>query len=136
MGRLILRMNAKTPVLPVYIHGTAEALSRGSAKPKFGSYISITFGKPIYYNEYADTEWDTNSKSFYDTARVITNDIMKNIQDLCYDTEKGLFQLLEKKFDSSVDKIQLSKTQSKKLSRWLRKYSHVAPYELESFINS
>lgn len=133
VGRLILRMKSKVPVIPLYIHGTAEALSRGNVIPKIGSYISVTCGKPIYFNEYLNQEWDTNSQDFYDTARIITDKIMKSIQGLCYETEKGLFNILEKKFNIRIEDIKLTENQSKKLRRWLRRFSHHAPYEYASY---
>ena len=34
VGRLVLRMNGKIPVVPFYLHGTAEALQPGSFLPK------------------------------------------------------------------------------------------------------
>jgi 1-acyl-sn-glycerol-3-phosphate acyltransferase len=129
VGRLVLRMKGKTPVIPFYIHGTAEALGRGSIKPKFGSYISVTLGKPIYYPDYKDKEWDRTSSSFHETARTVTNNVMKKIQELCYETEKGIFGFFEKKFNLNLDDIKLSEFQSKKLQKWLRRYSHYAPYD-------
>ena len=133
VGRLILRMKNRIPVIPIYLHGTAEALSRGSIIPKFGSYISVTLGEPIFFDEYLDQEWDINSKEFYETARIITDKIMKKIQDLCYDTEKGLFQILENIFNAPINKIRLTESQSKKLRKWLRRFSHYAPYEYASY---
>ena len=129
VGRLVLRMNGEVPVIPFYIHGTAEALARGSVIPKFGSYISLTLGKPIYFKDYADTNWDLKSKEFHETSRTVTNNIMKEIQVLCLETEKGVFQVIENKLGKNLDDIGLSEIQSRKLRRWLRKHSHHAPYD-------
>ena len=129
VGRLVLRMNGKVPVIPFYIHGTAEALSRGSVIPKFVSYNSLTLGKPIYFKDYEDTNWDLKSKEFHETSRTVTNKIMREIQVLCLETEKGVFQVIENKIGKNLDNIDLSEIQSRKLRRWLRKYSHHAPYD-------
>ena len=130
IGRLVLRMNGKVPVIPVYIHGTAEALSRGSVIPKFGSYISLTLGKPIYFSEYTDNTWDIQSKEFHQTSRVITNTIMKDIQELCLKTEQKLFHVIEQKTGKKISEISLNEQQSRQLRNWLRHISYIAPYDL------
>jgi len=52
VGRIILAMNGKVPVVPLFIHGTAEAWSPGNIIPKFGSHVSVSFGKPLYFHQY------------------------------------------------------------------------------------
>lgn len=130
VGRLVLRTHGAIPVIPVYMHGTAEALSYGSGKPKFGSYLSVNIGKALNFNEYKEKIFDQYSEEFFIESRIITNKIMKEMQRLCYDTEKGLFDFLEKKFNRKIDDIILTEPQRKKLQKWLRKYSHFAPYKL------
>ena len=47
--------------------GTAEALSKGNIMPNFGSYLSITFGGPIYFTECAE-DYIRDSQLYYDTS--------------------------------------------------------------------
>ena len=61
---------------------------------------------------------------------------MKEIQELSYETEKGLFQLIEKKIHKPLKQINITDRQSRKLRSWLRRFSHIAPYELESVVNN
>lgn len=131
VGRIILRLKGTIPVIPIYIHGTAEALEKGKILPKFGSYLSLTFGKAIYFKEYGYKEWDRNSEEFYETARTITNSIMSKLKELCYETEKDVFNLIEKRLGKKLDDIKLSERQSKKLKSWLKTFSHYAPYEFK-----
>lgn len=131
VGRVILRVGGKIPVIPVYIHGTAEALSRGKILPKFGSYLSLTFGKAMYFTEYGQKEWDKTSEEFYQTARTITNSIMSKLKELCFETEKEVFELVEKKLGKSIQNIKFTENQSKKLRSWLKRFSHYAPYEFK-----
>ena len=137
VGRLVLRMNGNVPVVPFYLHGTAEALQPGSFLPKFGSYLSATFGKPMYFTQYTrESGWDEQSHEFYDTARVITNLVMKEVQDLCYNTEKGLFKYIEKKFNQPLISVNLSDTQSKKIRRKIRKWSKHSPQKFLTALNA
>ena len=60
----------------------------------------------------------------------VTNIIMKFIQDLCYKTEKPIFTAIQKKLNKqNLNEINLSKAQSKKLVRKLRKWSKHRPSE-------
>ena len=47
VGRLVLRSNGKIPVVPFYLHGTAEALQPGYFLAIFGSYLSASVDKPM-----------------------------------------------------------------------------------------
>ncbi len=137
VGRLVLRTNGSIPVVPFYLHGTAEALQPGSFLPKFGSYLSATFGKPIYFNKYKrENEWDDESKEFFDSARQITNEVMAEIQKLCYTTEEGLFTYIEKKFNKPLVEIQLTELQSKKIRKKIRKWSKHSPRDIFEAMNS
>ena len=131
VGRLVLRMNGKVPVIPFYLHGTAEALQPGSFLPKFGSYLSATFGEPMQFQKYTRQDgWDESSQEFFETAREITNQVMQEIQKLCYETEKGLFQFIETKFHNKLENVQLTENQSKKIRKKLRKWSKYNPKEI------
>ena len=112
------------------MHGTAETLRPKSFKPKFGSYVSVTIGKPILFEEYNDKTWNTEDKEFFVTSKIITNKIMEKIQELCYETEKDLFCILERKLNKNLNEINLSDKQKKKLRKFLRRYSHYPPYTL------
>lgn len=136
VGRLVLRTNGAIPVVPFYLHGTAEALQPGNFLPKFGSYLSATFGKPIYFDKYSrENGWDGESQEFFDTARQITNDVMAEIQKLCYTTEEGLFTYIEKKFNKPLVEVQLTDLQSKKIRRKIRKWSKHSPKEIYEVVN-
>ncbi len=130
VGRIVLRTHGHIPVIPAYMHGTAEALPRGSIKPKFTSYISLRIGKPLYFNQYANKTFDQTDKEFFIQSRIITNQIMIKIQELCNETEKDLFTFLEQKFSKKIEDIILTDPQRKKLSEWLQKYSYYAPYKM------
>lgn len=137
VGRLVLRKNGKVPVVPFYLHGTAEALQPGSFLPKFGSYISATFGEPLYFNTYTrEKGWDEKSPEFFEAAREITNTVMAEIQKLCYKTEEGLFKFIEKKFDQPLAAVELSENQSKKIRRKIRRWSTHSPKEMLAVVNS
>lgn len=131
VGRVILRLAGQIPVIPFYIHGTAEALERGKILPKFGSYLSLTFGEPIFFSEYGDRKWTRNDTDFYDTARIITDKIMHKLQELCYDTEKTVLDIIEQKLRKPIQEIKLTENQSKKLLKWLKRFSYFAPYEFK-----
>lgn len=137
VGRLVLRKNGKIPVVPFYLHGTAEALQPGSFLPKFGSYISATFGEPMYFDKYTrETSWDQDSQEFFDAAREITNQVMAEIQTLCYQTEQGLFKFIETKFNQPLENVQLTEYQSKKMRRKIRRWSKHSPQEFLSIVKA
>lgn len=133
IGRLVLRMNGKIPVIPFYLHGTAEALQPGSFLPTFSSYLSATFGEPMFFSHYTrDNGWVEDSQEFFDTAREITNLVMLEIQKLCYETEKGLFTFIEKKFNKNLIDVHLTESQSKKIRKKLRKWSKYSPEKISA----
>ncbi len=106
VGRIILRLNGKVPVIPFYIHGSENVLKVGSAMPKWGSEMSITFGKPLYFSDYYKTNgWDQQSDEFFDNARTIANSIMKSIWLLLKQVEASFLELLEKELGMPLDKI-------------------------------
>ena len=136
VGRLVLRMNGMVPVIPFYLHGTAEALQPGSFLPKFGSYLSATFGEPLDFSSYTKEEgWDEESEEFYKAAREITNKVMSKIQTLCYKTEEGLFTFIEKKFDKPLVDVRLTENQSKKIRRKIRRWSKHSPQKFLEHVN-
>ena len=137
VGRLVLRSNGKIPVVPFYLHGTAEALQPGNFLPKIGSYLSARFDKPMYFTNYTrENGWDEESQEFFDTAREITNNVMAEIQKLCFETERGLFTYIEKKFNKPLGEVQLSETQSKKIRRKVRNWSKHNPQKILELVTS
>ncbi|MDF1541732.1 MAG: lysophospholipid acyltransferase family protein [Anaerosomatales bacterium] len=52
-GAAFLAMRAGVPVVPVGIHGTAEALPRGARMPRFPR-VAIRYGQPVYPEEFAE----------------------------------------------------------------------------------
>jgi 1-acyl-sn-glycerol-3-phosphate acyltransferase len=134
IGRLVIRTNGKVPVLPFYLHGTAEAMGVGSILPKFGSYVSVTFGEPMYFSEYSRDDGWTENGEFFEVARRITNVVMEKIQELCYQTEKPFFEVIERKLGKSLSEIRLSGEQSKKLRRKLRKWSSHPPSAYQTLV--
>ncbi len=106
VGRIILRLNGKVPVVPFYIHGSENALKVGSAMPKWGAKMSITFGEPIYFSDYfKNTGWDQQSDDFFNSARSIANTIMQSIWNLLKDVEASFLETLEKELGVPLDKI-------------------------------
>ena len=120
VGRIILRLNGKVPVVPFYIHGSEKALRIGSFMPKWGTKISITFGEPIFfYNYFKNNGWDTKSEDFYDSARLIVNNIMKSVWNLLKQVESSFLELLEQELgpldsiDENTYQTQINKILSK-----------------------
>ena len=106
VGRIILRLNGKVPVVPFYIHGSENVLKVGSVMPKWGSKMSITFGEPIYFSDYFKTTgWDQQSNEFFYSARIIANTIMKSNWYLLRQVEAPFLELLEKELGVPIDKI-------------------------------
>lgn len=134
VGRLVLRMNGEAPVIPFYIHGSYEALGQGRMMPRFGAYVSVTFGEPLLFDKYRHkTGWQRNDE-FYSTARVITDEIMKKVQILLYNNEKPLFEFLEKRFGRPIDDISLSRRQEREVKRLTRMLASLTPSQTEAVL--
>jgi 1-acyl-sn-glycerol-3-phosphate acyltransferase len=134
VARLLLRLNGKIPVVPFYIHGSAEALGVGQTFPRWGSYLSVTFGKPLYFKDYyREGGWSENAE-FFNTARIIVDKIMNEIRELLEITEKDYFQLIEKLCQNKIKDIQLSEYQERKLRRITRKLAYLAPTEYDNYV--
>jgi 1-acyl-sn-glycerol-3-phosphate acyltransferase len=131
VGRLILRMNGKVPVIPYYTHGTGEALSEKNMIPKRKTYISLTFGKPIFFDHYFQEDGWKKNQEFFNTARVITDQIMSEIYDIMMETEYSYFQLLERIFRSSLSDIHLSSKVEGILRRLNRKIAGLSIQNLK-----
>lgn len=108
VGRLVLAFNGKAPVIPAYIRGSAEALSRGKIIPSFGLPISVSFGPPIYWSEYTRRGgWKQADSDFFSTAREVADKIMVRIRDQLLIQEKDFFTLFEQKFGKKISEISI-----------------------------
>ncbi|MHA1968365.1 MAG: lysophospholipid acyltransferase family protein [Candidatus Hodarchaeales archaeon] len=135
VGRLILALNGKIPVIPAYIHGAAEALPRGKIIPKFGSYISVSFGPPIFWHEYSRKNgWKNTDPDFFSTAREIVDKIMVKIRDQLIIQEKSLFTILERIFGTTIDKISIPTSKKSKFDKLVFKLVKVHPRRLQQLI--
>ena len=61
---------------------------------------------------------------------------MAEIQKLCFETERGLFTYIEKKFNKPLGEVQLSETQSKKIRRKVRNWSKHNPQKILELVTS
>ncbi|MFW9854325.1 MAG: lysophospholipid acyltransferase family protein [Candidatus Thorarchaeota archaeon] len=99
VGRVILKLNGKVPVIPFYCHGAAEALGIGRLVPKYKAFVSVSFGKPLYFDDYFRTGgWDDSKAEFYETAREIVDEVMISIRNLLLLQEQHYFNIVKKKF--------------------------------------
>ena len=134
VGRIILRLNGKVPVVPFYIHGSENVLKVGSVMPKWGSKMSITFGKPIYFSKYTKTNgWDQNSSEFFESARSIANSIMGDIWQILKQVEAAFLELLEKELGLPLDKID-ENLYSTKIINIISKVKNIKNQDLYKFI--
>ncbi|UCG90389.1 MAG: 1-acyl-sn-glycerol-3-phosphate acyltransferase, partial [Candidatus Heimdallarchaeota archaeon] len=135
VGRIVLTTNGEIPVVPLYIRGTAEVLRPGTLKPKFGSYISVSFGEPLYFHQYSRQDgWSESISDFFPKSREITDKIMKSIRDLFLDTEKHYLNFLEWKFNTELIKITISSKKEKEFNRFLHKVACVPPNQIKKFL--
>lgn len=137
IGRLVLRFNGKIPVVPMYIHGSHEALSSGNLIPKFKSFISVTFCKPLLFTQFTRKEgWDTSNPEFYSTARKIVNTIMISIRKQMLLQEKSFIKILERKFRIPFEKIQISSKLKPKVDLFLSKLLEYHPEDLMKYLDN
>jgi long-chain acyl-CoA synthetase len=137
VGRMILALNGKVPVIPIYIHGAAEALSKGKIIPRFRSFISVSFGPPIYWHEYTRKNgWKRTDPDFYLTARKIVDKIMVKIRNLMIVQEEPLFNILEDKYGTTIDKISIPANKQRKFNKLIFKLARFPPEYLQNLIDS
>lgn len=135
VGRLILRFNGRIPVVPMYIHGSHEALSYGKIVPKFKSFISISFCKPLFFTKYKRKEgWSESNPSFYSTAYKISTQIMASIRDQMIIQERYFFEIIRKKIKTPLEKLTISPDSHLKTNRFFSKLLHFHPDELKNLI--
>lgn len=137
IGRIVLNTNGKIPVMPIYIHGTAEALRPGTVIPKFGSYVSISFGEPAYFHQYSRRGgWSESDTDFFPKAREVTDNIMHSIRNLFLKTEKHYLKLLELKFNTRIEDITISSKKQKEFNKFLHKLARVPPTQIQKLLES
>ncbi|MHA2297675.1 MAG: lysophospholipid acyltransferase family protein [Candidatus Hodarchaeales archaeon] len=137
VGRIVLLTKGKIPVVPIYVHGTAEALSKGQLLPKFRSYISISFGKPLYFHKYFQKNgWMKQQQDFFIKAREIVDQIMEAIREQLIKVEKYYFQYLEWKFKKTINQISFSEKEWMKYKYFFRKLNQIHPKQLQEFLQS
>ena len=89
VARVIERLNFEVPVIPFYIHGSAEALAIGGKVPLFGRYLTIHFGKGMYFKTFA------NVYNQYERIRGITDEILRKINQLLKISEAEFLEKIE-----------------------------------------
>jgi len=67
-GIAILLTTTSVPAVPVYIHGTFQALPLGRLWPRLGK-ITVTFGRPFHADRSADPPWERNHETIADALR-------------------------------------------------------------------
>lgn len=136
VGRVILKMNGKVPIIPFYIHGAYEALRSGQILPRFSSNISIRIGKPWIFQEYTRSQgWKESDPNFFTTAREIVDKIMWSIRFLMLIEEKYYFDLLEQVVDAPLERIPIPSHKSN-LNRFLRRITLIQRDQLRKMLKS
>ncbi|MFX1249530.1 MAG: lysophospholipid acyltransferase family protein [Promethearchaeota archaeon] len=132
VGRLILKFNGMIPVVPMYIHGSHEALSYGKIIPTFKSFISISFCKPLFFNKYKRKGgWSDSDPSFYSTAHKISQEIMTSIRDQMVVQESHFFEIIRKRIKIPLEKLTISPNSHPKTNRFISKLLHYDQDELK-----
>lgn len=135
VGRVILMTNGKIPVVPVYIHGSKEALDYGNIIPKMNSYISVSLCKPIQFTKYQREEgWINSDPEFYTTAHKISKRIMSAIRDEMLFQERYFFQIIRKKINIPLEELFISPETHFKAHQLIAKLLHYSPAELKQLI--
>ncbi len=135
VGRIILKFNGKIPVIPMFIHGSHEALSFGKIIPKIKSFISISLCKPLIFTKYARKDgWDELDPSFYSTAREISKIVMSSIRDQMLIEERFFFEIIKKKIKAPLEDLHISYKTHPNTYRFFRNLLQYSPTELQRWI--
>jgi hypothetical protein len=135
VGRLVLWSNGEIPVVPAFIHGASAALAQGKILPRFKSYISVSFGEPLTFKEYArDEGWTDEDPEFFINAKKIAERIMVSINEQMLEQEKYLLKIVEKKYKKRVLEISEEERADKGFRRFLRNLCNYSPEELQQKI--
>jgi len=137
IGRLVLKFNGKIPVIPMFIHGSHEALSFGKIIPKIKSYISVSICKPLLFSEYTrETEWTESDPLFYSTATKISKEIMSSIRNQMLIEEQYFFQIIKRKLNIPLEKLKVTHKTHPKIYHFFRNLLQYSPSELKQWIDS
>jgi len=137
VGRLILKFNGKIPVIPMFIHGSHEALSFGKIIPKIKSYISVSISKPLIFSQYSrEAGWSESDPSFYSTANEISKEIMSSIRNQMLIEEQYFFQIIKRKLKIPLEKLNITHQSHPKIYQFFRNLLQYSPDELKQWIDS
>jgi long-chain acyl-CoA synthetase len=78
VGVGILAVETEVPIVPVHIEGTFKSMPPGSVFPK-PAVIRITFGKPIYMDEYFRRK---QTEMAYDVYKSVADELFKRVSSL------------------------------------------------------
>jgi hypothetical protein len=132
IGRVVLLMNGKLPVVPIFIHGAGAALARGGVFPRYKSYISVSFGNPLHFHEYTrEGGWSEKDPDFFPSAKKIAIRTMSAICEQMLKREKHFFTIVEKKYKRSIGEISEEMRKDKSFRRYLRNLCNYSHEELE-----
>ena len=137
VGRVILNFNGKIPVVPVYIHGSQEALNQGNIVPKMNSFISVSICKPLLFAKYQREErWTDSDPDYYTTAHKISKQIMTSIKDQMLFQERYFFQIIKEKLNIPLEKLFISPDTHFKAYQLISKLLHYSPEELKKLLQN
>jgi hypothetical protein len=137
VGRVVLKLNGKIPVIPLYIHGSHEALSFGKIIPKYKAYISVSFCKPLFFTEYTRKEgWDESNPDFHTNAKIISKRIMTSIREQMIVEEKFFFKILKRKTRIPLQQLEISRQTHPEVYRFFRNLLQYSPAELKHWIET
>ena len=131
IGRIILKLNGKVIVIPSYIHGAAEAFS---PSPRLGAYISLSFCKPMFWNEYTRKGgWNESDTQFFEKSREIVDKIMLSIRDQMLKQEKQYFIFLKKKFGTELEEIRVPAHKKIQFQKFLSTLNKIPSKKIQKY---
>lgn len=137
VGRIILRLNGKIPVIPLFIHGSYEALAFGKIIPKIKSFISISICKPLIFTKYTREEgWNESDPKFHSIANTISKKIMGAIREQMLVEEQYFFQILAQKKKIPLERLLISHRTHPQVYRVYQNLLRYSPAELKEWIDS
>ena len=79
----MIAFSAKCPVVPAIIEGAYEIWPRGQKIPKFRGRITVTFGPPIYPDQYLEKYKDKK-----EAQQALLGDLTKAMQEIQSSSKK------------------------------------------------
>ena len=136
VGRIVLWMNGEVPIVPIFIHGAGAALSQGRFLPRYKSFISVSFGKPLFFKEMRkEGGWTEDDPDFFPKSKEIAIRIMDAIYEQMLIQEQNYFSVVEKKYKIKIDQISEDLRLNRPFRRTLRKMCNYSPEELGKAIS-